>query len=234
MTPTAAEPAAAATLLGRTLRRVFVAAQRVRSPRPIHPRGLTLGGNVFWSHRDGTSGIHWIDDPAPGDRTEAVARFSRSLGLPDHLPDILGLALHVKTDTGHADIELASTGSGVPLRFVLIPRWRPSRGVLTTLVPHRGDNGPVLLRARPLRPSLPSGLGDIDEESRSASWQLTLSYATPGGAWHPFALLSLDSRDDAADIRFDAGRHIIPGARTYPWVRAIRQPSYDAVQRHNR
>jgi len=223
-----------AVLVGRALRHAFLRLQRLRPPRPIHPRGLPLSGDVFWGNRDRVAGIAWIDEPPTGARARVTARYSRSLGLPDAFPDVLGLALRVETDDGHADIELASTGSGVPWRFALVPRWIPSRGVFTTLIPYRGGAGAILLRARPLRPSLPAGVPAISKILTDETWRLSLAFATPGGSWHPFALLSLDSRRGDPDVRFDAGRNVLPGARMYRWVSAVRQPSYDAVQRRNR
>jgi len=35
-------------------------------------------------------------------------------------------------------------------------------------------------------------------------------------------------------VRFDPVAHPVPGAGTYPWVRALRQPSYRLVQRRAR
>lgn len=86
--------------------------------------------------RNTRSGIRWIDDPAAGERQPLAGRLSRSIGLPAPLPDVIGLALRVQTPEGPADIELASTGSGVPLRFTLLLRSRPSPGVYGTLVPY--------------------------------------------------------------------------------------------------
>jgi hypothetical protein len=59
-----------------------------------------------------------------------------------------------------------------------------------------------------------------------------LFFASPRGRWHPFAILTLRraaGRSD--DLRFDAGRRMLPGARMDEWIRAVRQPSYDRVQR---
>lgn len=221
---------AAARFIGDVLRVAFVALQRVRSPRPIHRRGVTFSGHLVWGTPRTTAGIKWIDDPPGAGRARVTARFSRSLGLPDQLPDVLGLAIRVETPAGHADIELASTGSAFPLRFALLPRWRPSRGVFTTLLPYRGEKGPVLLRARPLGPALPTDLPGIDGVLSADAWRLALSHARPGGRWHPFALLTLRTAGDLDQVRFDAGRHMLPGASAYPWVKAVRQPSYDAVQ----
>ncbi len=223
-----------ATPVGLALRAFFVGLQRVRPPRPIHSRGLALAGSLHWLPRDETAGIRWIDDPVAGERHDVEARFSRSLGLPDVLPDVLGLALRVQTAAGAADIELASTGSTVPLRFALLPRRRPSSGPFGILLPYRGEQGGVLLRAHPVGPPLPAGLRALGAALwRDSSW-LELAHATPSGAWHPFALLRLRSTDAADTMRADAGRRLIPGARMYPWVSALRQPSYDAVQHGDR
>ncbi len=185
-----------------------------------------------WLPRETSAGITWIDDPVTGEVQAVQARLSRSIGLPSPLPDILGLALRVDTPQGPADIEFASTGSGLPLRFALLPRRRPSGGDYGILLPYRGELGGVLLRARPLGPELPAGGAALEQSLRDATWWLELAHATPRGPWHPFALMELRSDGTGdGDIRFDAGSRLILGARIYPWVRALRQPSYDAVQR---
>lgn len=160
-----------------------------------------------------------------------TARFSRSLGLPAPFPDVLGLALRVETPEGTADLEFASTGSGVPLRFALLLRVCPSPGVYGTLLPYEGARGSMVLRARSLSPRLPADRTGLQAALRAASWWLELSHATPRGPWHPFALVELRSVDAPDEMRADAGRRLIPGARMPRWVRALRQPSYDAVQR---
>ena len=131
-----------------------------------------------------------------------------------------------------ADIEFASTGWGVPARFALLAHRRAERARLGILFPYLGARGPVLLGARTFsgRPAAtdPRELTRVSD----GGWTLTLGHATPLGRWHPFALLELhldrDQRD--AGLRFDAVRHPIPGARTYAWVRAARQPSYLRTQ----
>lgn len=217
--------------VGRILARGFTVLQHVRRPRPIHSRGLPLAGSVHWLPRTTPSGIRWIDDAAPGGRQKLTARYSRSLGLPAPLPDILGLALRVQTPEGTADLEFASTGSGIPLRFALLPRGCPSPGDYGTLLPYEGAHGSVVLRARSLSPRLPADRDGLEVALRATSWWLELSHATPWGPWHPFALVKLRSVDTPDEMRADAGRRLIPGARMPRWVRALRQPSYDAVQR---
>ncbi|WP_425840024.1 hypothetical protein [Microbacterium sp. PA5] len=217
---------------GLVLRALFAALAAVRRPRPIHPRGVALVGTATWIGAS-QSGIRWVDDPPPSPQ-QVTARVSRSAGFPAPLPDVIGLALRFRTDEVPADLELASTGAGVPGRFALLLHGSPSRAHLGTLLPYTGDRGPVLLAARTVTPTdLPTALPALGARLRQEPWRLRLFVATPRGAWHPFADLELRSAglpSDTAD-RFDAGRRLLPGARMPPWVRALRQPSYDAVQR---
>ncbi|WP_242435637.1 hypothetical protein [Microbacterium sp. AISO3] len=215
-----------ARVAGTLLRGFFGALLVLRRPRPIHVRGTMLSGTIRWVGPDRRSGVSWIDDPPVAGETPVVARLSRSLGLPDALPDIFGLALRIPGDPespgdGAADIEFASTGRGVPLRYALLPLRRPDRARFGILLPYRGRRGPVLLSAT-----------TVDGGPDAADWRLVLSFASPFGPWRPFALVRLRRAAwPDGQPRFDAGRRVLPGARVYPWVRALRQPSYDRVQR---
>ncbi|WP_396643829.1 hypothetical protein [Microbacterium sp.] len=236
MTPATGIPrpsrAPIARTIGTGLELAFALAQSLRRPRPIHSRGVVLRGEVRWIPDAVPAGISWIDD-APADTRAVLARVSRSLGLPDPLPDILGLALRVDTDDGVADVELASTGWRVPQRFALLPHRRAERARFGILLPYRGDRGPVLMGARTVsgRPPAtdPRALTGADI---ATTWTLELCHAVPWGSWHPFALidLRLDPDPDDRGLRFDAVRRPLPGARAYAWVRAARQPSYVRVQ----
>jgi hypothetical protein len=221
-----------AAALGRVLRAGFAALLAVRRPRPIHSRGRVLRGWITWLDGASTSGIRWIDEH-PGEPLPIVARLSRSLGLPAPLPDILGLALRVGTDAGPADIELSSTGLGIPSRFMLLPHRSPSSARFGSLLPYRSALGPILICAIPLAPAdLPSGGEALDKALTREPWRLRLHHATPTGRWHPFAEISLHLADDQSDeaLRFDSVRHHLPGAEIYPWHRRLQQPSYRFVQ----
>ncbi|BAJ75174.1 1-deoxy-D-xylulose 5-phosphate reductoisomerase [Microbacterium testaceum StLB037] len=131
-----------------------------------------------------------------------------------------------------ADIELASTGWNVPARFALLPRRRAERARLGTLLPFRGARGPVLFIARTSAGRPPATDPRKVTGARDTAWVLTLGHATAVGPWHPFARLELhlDPDQDARGLRFDAVRRPVPGAESYAWVRAARQPSYVRVQ----
>jgi hypothetical protein len=219
-------------LVGRVIGAVFAGITLVRRPRPIHARGVRLQGTATWTERS-ESGVRWIDD-APDAPQRVTARASRSIGFPAPAPDIVGLALRFETEDGVADIELASTGVGVPGRFILRLHGSPSRAHLGTLLPYVGERGPVLLAARTISPGdLPVEPSSLAARLTEDTWHLRLYVATPRGRWHPFADLELQARAGGIDtpLRFDAGRRLLPGSGMPEWVRAVRQPAYDFVQR---
>lgn len=220
-----------AAVLGVILRGVFTVISLMRRPRPIHSRGVVLRGTITWLPTARRSGIAWIDETA--EPVTAVVRVSRSVGLPTWLPDVIGLAARIDSADGPADLELASTGAGVPGRFTLVPQRSPARGFFGTLLPYRGASGPVLVAARTESPEdLPAELPALVRALESRPWRLSLAFATPTGPWHRFAELTIDGGTtvDDARLRFDAVRRPLPGADSYRWVRLARQPSYRKVQ----
>lgn len=221
------------TLVGRALGAGFATLAAVRRPHPIHPHGLLLRGTLRRTGSQLRTGIPWIDDADP-QAVDVLARASRSAGVPSPLPDVIGLAVRFEGGAGPADLELASTGVGWPLRFWLLIHRSPSRAHLSSMLPYRSPSGPVLIAARTVAPDdLPASPSAVAERLGSEPWRLRLHVARPRGPWHPFAELELMREPGPLDplLRFDAGRHPLPGTEQYEWVRRLRQPSYDRVQR---
>src|SRR6478752_6315667 len=151
-----------ADLAGRAFAAAFRAVKAVRPVRPIHPRGISLVGELVLTGAagraaaglPGASGISWLDDAGT---CQLRGRFSRSVGLPESLPDILGLALRISpaSDTSSrsgslgaggagdvdgagdsadvGDVLFASTGWGVPGRYMLLPKLDVGTARFTTL-----------------------------------------------------------------------------------------------------
>lgn len=227
-----------ATVVGGALRAGFAALAAVRRPHPVHPHGVHPHGVLLRGtlRRTGcalATGVPWIDEPDPQPVT-VLARASRSAGVPPPLPDVVGLAVRFDGDTGPADLELASTGSGWPSRFWLLVHRSPARAHLGSLLPYRSPSGPLLIAARTVSPGdLPAAPAALAARLGVEPWLLRLHVARPRGPWHPFADLELTRAPGPLDplLRFDAGRHPLPGTGQYEWVRRLRQPSYDRVQR---
>jgi hypothetical protein len=205
---------------GRVLAAVFAGIRAIRQPRPIHPKGTVYLGNVTRVNPAGrNSGISWIDAPPASGEQEVVVRISRSVGLPPPLPDVLGLAFKFTTERGAADLELASSWFGLPGRFILRPT-RSLRGAFGSLMPYRGESGPVLVSAR---------IRDRDGEV----WKIDLFHASPSSTWRRFAVVSVKpvGLPDPPNLRFDPVVNPLPGAGTYDWTRRLRQGSYRAARR---
>lgn len=222
----------AATSLGLALGAGFATLAAVRRPHPIHPHGVLLHGSLRRSGSALRTGIAWIDDADPRP-VPVLARSSRSVGLPAGMPDVEGLALRFEGPEGLADLELASTGSGWPGRFVLLAHRSPSRAHFGSLLPYRSPTGPVLLAARTCSPDdLPAAAEARAARLARESWRLRLLVARPRGAWHAFGELELRRERGPLDplLRFDAVRHPLPGTAQYDWVRRVRAPAYERVQ----
>lgn len=222
-----------AAVVGRALGAGFAALVAVRRPRPIHPHGVLLQGTLQRTGSGMRTGIAWIDEPG-STPVPVLARASRSAGVPAPLPDVIGLAIRFEGDDGPADLELASTGAGWPSRFWLLVHRSPSRAHLSTLLPYRSPSGPVLIAAQTATPDdLPTTPHGLGERLEREPWRLRLLVARPRGSWHAFAELELTRAPGPLDplLRFDAGTRVLPGAEQYEWVRRLRQPSYERVQR---
>ncbi len=193
---------------------------RAGSRKALHPRGRVVPGVLRRQSSSPASGVAWLDEVATD---QVLVRFSRSIGLPTPLPDILGLALRVPSVEGRpGDLLLASTGIGRVGRFLLRPARRYADATYSCLFPYRTTSGPVLLAAFP---------------TADRVGQLTLAWSRPTGTWLPFATLevataSLDGTDP--EVSFDPVLNVVPGLAPYGWAAELRQYAYGASRRARR
>jgi hypothetical protein len=181
--------------------------------KPLHPRGVVRAGTLTRFGSEAVSGVAWLDEPG----TDAVlVRESRAFGLGGRLPDVLGWALRISLDAGHADLLFASTGLGRITRFTLTPARSPYSRPLTTLLPYRTPVGPVVLSAVVPDPT-----------------SVRLAWAVGTGPWNRFGEVEVDSGSGAGDARvsFDPVLNPVPGLVPYEWVRRLREPAYRTARR---
>lgn len=175
------------------------------APKPLHPVGEVRTGRL---ERYGVvvgSGVAWLDEPGV-DRV--LVRVSRAIGLPSQLPDIHGLALRVHSSENTGDLLLATTGWSRVGRMVLLPSRTATSCPLTTLLPYRTAQGPVVIGAQA------AGPGTYE-----------LSWAPYAGDWQVFARLVLGARAEQ-EVSFDPVRNQLPGLEQYPTVTRLRERAY--------
>ena len=204
--------AGVAETAGRVLGVPLGALARWRRGKPMHPRGVVVDGVLERGTGPTPFGVPWLDEPA---RDDVVVRLSRGTGLPEPLPDLLGLA--VRIPDGPLDLLLTSAATGPVLR--LLPR--PRRNAATSygsIMGYRSDAGTLRLATLP------------DDGSAR---RFTLAAARGQGPWRPFGRLELGGPREPLDpdVRFDAVRNPPHGLVPDGPLARLRAPAYAAARR---
>lgn len=215
---------AAANAGGAVLSAVIALVARTRRPRkPLHPRGVQLGGTFTTYGSAEHWDVPWLDE---AHTAEVTVRLSRGLGLRRPAPDILGLAIRINRPSHLVDLLFSTTGTGRLTRFVLVPR-RSAEGPYGALMPYRTPTGPVMLAA-----SLSKRTPSADLIRMGVT--VRLFAGRPRGRWHEFARVDLPGRTQADDppISFDPVLNAPPGLPPYAWTRRLRERAYAAARRY--
>lgn len=188
----------------------MAAGSRARGKRVFHPEGTAYTARIELA---GGFGL-------PTGHHEGTARLSRGIGLPDALPDLLGLALRI-TDVGatgrHQDLLLVSSARPFPLRHLLVPAKRYRATTYSSLTRFRTPDGTkVTVEARP----------------RGGDRQFDLCVATGTGPPVSVGVAVLDDplpHDEGQSLTFDLWRH---RALLEPlgWINRLRRTAYPASQ----
>jgi hypothetical protein len=201
---------------------------RWRRGKPMHPRGAVFDAVLERSGSTPPWGVPWLDERS---EDPAVVRLSRGMGLPEPLPDLLGLAVRVPGRDGPVDLLLSSTGLGVLTRFVPALR-RDAAGGYTSIMGYRSDTGTVHLAAVPERSPAPSEPGPQARDVAARPLRFTLVAAPGLRPWRPFARLTLAAPAEPLDpdVHFDAVLHPPPGLVADGPLARLRAPAYAAAR----
>jgi hypothetical protein len=212
----------------------------LRRRRSLHPTGT--GCHAWFRVDDGRPAVPLFRS---GAAQPALLRFSRGAGLPERLPDALGVAVKLPDAYGSgADQDLLVTSSidRPLLRRLLFPATSFVRGAFSTALPYRlGDQRVVLL----LVPVLPDGrlrdgasprrrgaLAELDA-AIAAGLQFQLRTAGSLGPSQPLATLTTGpplSTEETEELRFNPWT-TGPGIRPIGWLNLLRDTAYRASQR---
>lgn len=207
----------------------LAALARWRDGKPMHPRGVVLdavlerhGGHRPW-------GVPFLDATA---RDDVVVRLSRGAGLPEPLPDLLGLAVRLGAGSeAPVDLLLSTTRRGALTRVIPVLR-RDTASVYSSIMAYSSAAGPIRLAALPTGDGVPSDPGPLAAAVRERPLVFVLAAARGFGVWIPFARLVVGDAERPLDpdLRFDAVRHPPPGLSPDGPLARFRAPAYAAAQ----
>lgn len=118
----------------------------------------------------------------------AIVRFSRSVGLPRPLPDLLGLSLRVPDVYGpgrHQDLLLVTSADLPLVHHIFLPADDVQKRPYTSSLPYRAGADTFLVGALPNADSArPEGKDGLDRLDRAAAWDcasISRSHPSSGG-----------------------------------------------------
>lgn len=215
-----------ARLLELTGAAVVRAASLVRGERVIHAQGTTVRGRLLVPG-GADVGVPLLDEPG---RHGCLVRFSRSLGLPEQVPDILGVAVRVLDAHGeghHQDLLLDSSRSWPFARRLPLPRYDPLGALYSSLTPYELAGRRWILGLLP-DPGAPAARHVEDVAGRGDGARLRLAVAAAHGAWREVAVLELGAAvEGGRSLRFSpdvTGGGIRPAG----WLQDLRRSAYRA------
>ncbi|GHJ97988.1 hypothetical protein SNE510_75070 [Streptomyces sp. NE5-10] len=206
---------------------------RHRGRRPaLHPDGLLLSGALdILPAGDRLWGVAWLDS---GGRYDVTVRWSRAAGLPERLPDGLGLALKVRDAAGPGrplDLLLTSSGAGSLTRHLPLPRTDALGGPYSTLSGYRFPDRIRVVAAFPDEPGrgLPARPSELAAALARRPARFRLCAAARGERWRQFAALSVRTAhpDPAAPpVAFDPYAASLADLPPTDRLRSLREAAY--------
>ena len=209
----------------------------VRRAKPVHPHGVTyrarlaVGGAPCAppaSSLLSTSGEH-----------DAVVRFSRSLGVPRPLPDLLGMSIRVIDAYGrdrHQDLLLVTSGRRPRLHHVFLPARDLQGRPYSSAIPYAAGDRRFVVGALPDADSpRPAGGDEFERLARAAaSGRLTfgLAVAALPGPFERVATLHVvqplaDTLESLRFNPFNSGGGLAPSGM----LNRMRRTAYPLSQR---
>ena len=215
--------------------RAFRALSAVRGRRSLHPVGVGNAGRLVADAAGGAVARLLV----PGGDAAALIRFSRGAGLPEPLPDALGVAVKLPDAAGPgADQDLLFTSSfdRPLLRRLLFPARSFVRRAFSTALPYQAGAERVVLVLVPL--DAPAGraggraFAELRETAADGGLRYSLRAARSLGPSRPLATLEVGPPLDPGRteaLRFHP-RATVPGLRLAGWLNALRGPAYRGSQ----
>jgi hypothetical protein len=224
--------------VGAVAAAAFGAFSRLRGARIFHPDGVGYAGQLrITQPQRSYAGVPLLERAGVH---PALFRFSRGAGLPEPLPDVLGVALrlpHVHGRGRHQDFLLVSSVDLPVLHHLLLPGLGGFFGQsFSSVLVYRIADKIRLVGAEPVAPSRRDVVGAMPKlvaaaEHEGLRFRLTLAGLT--GRWHAVGELEVGERlpdEEAERLAFtpwNSGGGIRPSGP----LMGIRRAAYRASQR---
>jgi hypothetical protein len=221
---------------GLSIGAVLAALAAVRRGKAVHPDG------VVYDARLSIAG-----DPAAPPAAEllsrrgehrAIARFSRAVGLPRPIPDLLGLSLRVPDVYGsgwHQDFLLVTSADYPLLHHIFLPARDVQQRPYTSSLPYRAKHDLFLVGAVP-KPSSPcaSGRNEFDRLEAAASTgrlAFDIAVARIAGRFRPVGALHIGRQlpPELDALRFNPS-NTGGGMEPAGWLNGARDRAYKLSQ----
>jgi hypothetical protein len=235
----------AAAAAGPAVAAGFYALATARRRRSLHPIGLGYQGWLEVPHQGpARPGVPLFQ---AGATHPALLRFSRGAGLPEPLPDALGVAIKLPNAHGlgaDQDLLLTSSTDRPLLRRLLFPAGSFAHGAFSTALPYDLGNDRVVLLLVPARSGAGRSAdgddhhaagGALAELRAAAANGLGFELRTAGsfGRSRPLATLRIGPplpAEETEALRFNPWT-TGPGIRPAGWLNLLRDAAYRASQR---
>ena len=137
---------------------------RARGGKAVHPHGATYAARLLVEGASAApAGSELLSTPA---EWPVIVRFSRSLGLPRPLPDLLGMSIRVPDAYGpaqHQDLLFVTSVDAPILHHIFLPARDVWERPYSSSLPYRAGGEAFLIGARP-DPELPQFRGGTELE----------------------------------------------------------------------
>ena len=177
----------------------FAVAAAVRGGKAVHPHGavheatVTIAGNA-----NAPREAALLAEPR---EHRALVRFSRSLGLPRPLPDLLGMSIRLPDVHGpgrHQDFMLVSSADLPILHHGFLPAADVWQRPYTSSLPYRAGDELFIVGAVPHEDGpRPDGEHELDRLAKAAATGrllFDLSVASPMGRFRPVGEIRIGAR----------------------------------------
>jgi hypothetical protein len=208
----------------------------VRRAKPVHPHGVVYDARLdIPGAGDAPAGARLLSE-----RTShrALVRFSRSIGLPRPLPDLLGMSIRVLDAYGrgeHQDLMLISSIDRPLLHHIFVPVRDVWQAPFSSSLPYRAGADAFLIGALPRligpRPDGSDEFARTDAASASGRLSFDLAVASLEGRFRPVGVLRLGGRlppalDALGFNPWNTGGGLEPAG----WLNATRYAAYRSSQ----